>query len=173
MPTNPSAAAVRTAEAIQSALFRAGAGVTTISDATMASIIHAEFAEVIRLGEDLKDELALYLAGNRKDPPSEELQAFSEALNKVGEKVAAVNTLLGNGASNKAVKIGAISQRQALVLFAKDHGGVLKANEAKKALVEMGLLTANGNASAAVHTALTRSKQFRKVGRGEYALVGE
>ena len=67
-----------------------------------------------------------------------------------------------------------LTQVQALVKIAKDSGtNRFRIKEAKKLLVEAGLVKSKKNASTILLTAVQRSEKFKRVAPGEYELLPE
>lgn len=65
-----------------------------------------------------------------------------------------------------------LTQVQALVKIAKDSGhNRFRLNDAKKILVDAGLVKSKKNASTILFTAIQRSERFRRVAPGEYELL--
>ena len=63
------------------------------------------------------------------------------------------------------------TQLEVLVNIAKRNNGRIKAAEARRALVAMGLTKSVKNAPSIFHTVITRSGRFERVGPGEYRLI--
>ncbi len=103
------------------------------------------------------------------------------ALAAVEEDASAVHkTLLllgvnGNGTKMRFPRLSLVgmTHNQAFVTLAKANGGRLLAKVARRALLDASLLKNPKTASSAVFTGLTRSKDFEKVGPGEYKLVAD
>jgi hypothetical protein len=65
-----------------------------------------------------------------------------------------------------------LTQVQALVKIAKDSGtNRFKLREAKKVLLEAGLVKSKKNAATILFTAIQRSEKFKRVAPGEYELI--
>lgn len=62
------------------------------------------------------------------------------------------------------------SQKQILILIASRNNGLLVANQAVKQMSEAGVFGNPENASSSVYSALKRSKEFERVGKGIYKL---
>ena len=91
--------------------------------------------------------------------------------NGVGEKLSSPDTLISElkGLKNKT---GRKNQMQALLTIAARNGGQLKPKEAKKIMVEAGLIKTPKNAASIVYALIARSEKFERIASGEYKLIG-
>jgi hypothetical protein len=69
-------------------------------------------------------------------------------------------------------QVRGLTQHQALERIAKANNGRFKLVDAKKVLVAAGLVTTPKNAYSILAGAIRRGAKFRKVGPGEYELIG-
>ena len=63
-----------------------------------------------------------------------------------------------------------LTHRQAVVVIARHNGGTLKAQDAKKILIQAGVMSSTKNSTNMTHNAIIQSGQFDRIGRGEYRL---
>ncbi len=65
-----------------------------------------------------------------------------------------------------------LTQVEALVKIAKDNGNNrFRLQDAKRTLVDAGLVKSKKNASVILYTAIQRSEKFKRVAPGEYELI--
>jgi hypothetical protein len=99
-----------------------------------------------------------------------------EALNAVG---LAINVWKTKGPVAAKIELNpylrefkGLTQVQALVKIAKDNGNNrFKMKEAKRLLLEAGLVKSKKNANTILFTAIQRSEKFKRVAPGEYELL--
>ncbi len=65
-----------------------------------------------------------------------------------------------------------MTQTNALVAIARKGNGVLRANEAKRILLQAGMILTPKNAAAIIYTLIKRSDRFERVKPGVYKLIG-
>ena len=104
-------------------------------------------------------------------------------LAQVDEQVRAVETTLHllrqNGASQEpeifkslVSELKGKKQLDAMRLIASKNKGILKVNDAKRLMLEAGLIHNPKNAASILYTLISRSGEFEKVEPGEYKLIG-
>jgi hypothetical protein len=67
-------------------------------------------------------------------------------------------------------KLRKLTQVQALMVIAKHHGGVIRAQEAKRLLIKAGVMRETKNSTNIIHAVIVRSEKFERVRPGEYRL---
>ncbi len=70
-------------------------------------------------------------------------------------------------------KLRKLTQVQALTVIAKHYGGTFKAQEAKRLLIQAGVMRETKNSTNIIHAVIVRSEKFEKVRPGEYRLKAE
>ena len=104
-------------------------------------------------------------------------------LAQVDEQVIAVETTLRllrqNGASQEpeifkslVPELKGKKQLDAMRLIASKNMGILKVTDAKRLMLEAGLIRNPKNAASILYTLISRSGEFEKVEPGEYKLIG-
>lgn len=63
-----------------------------------------------------------------------------------------------------------MSHRQAVVAIAKHNNGTIKAQEAKRLMIQAGVMRDTKNSTHMVHNAIITSERFERIGRGEFRL---
>jgi hypothetical protein len=63
-----------------------------------------------------------------------------------------------------------MSHTQAVVAIAKNNGGVVKAQDAKRLMIQAGVMRDTKNSTHMVHNAIINSDRFDRIGRGEFRL---
>ena len=67
-------------------------------------------------------------------------------------------------------KLRKLTQVQALTVIAKHYGGTFKAQEAKRLLIQAGVMRETKNSTNIIHAVILRSEKFERVRPGEYRL---
>jgi hypothetical protein len=67
-------------------------------------------------------------------------------------------------------KLRNLTQVQALVVIAKHHNGIVRAQEAKRLLIQAGVMRETKNSTNIIHAVILRSEKFERVRPGEYRL---
>jgi len=70
------------------------------------------------------------------------------------------------GASN----LRGMSHRKAVIAIARNNGGIVRAQEAKRLMIQAEVMKDTKNATHMVHNAIITSERFERIGRGEYRL---
>jgi len=63
-----------------------------------------------------------------------------------------------------------LSQKQAVIAIAKANGGVIKAQYAKRLMIEAGIMKNTKNSTRMVHNAIINSERFDRIAPGEFRL---
>ena len=120
------------------------------------------------------------LVGKLRQERDDAEKRFAEA----NEKLKAVEITLGlvSGNESPSTSVGPANsimenlrgktQPEALTMIASANNGMLKVKEAKRLMLEAGLISNPKNASSIMYTLIGRMSNFEKVGRGEYRLTG-
>ncbi len=121
----------------------------------------------------LRDRLQL-----RKARYSQKLVEVDEQLKAVGLTV----SLLSRGEERESEEqplavapneIRGMTQVEALVYIARNNANRVKIVPAKKLLAKAGVMKLTKNSYNILYTVINRSEKFKKVGPGEYELLGE
>jgi len=67
-------------------------------------------------------------------------------------------------------KLRGLSHAQAVVVIARQSGGVLKAQDAKRIMIAAGIMRETKNSTNMTHNAIIQSGKFDRIGRGEFRL---
>jgi hypothetical protein len=67
-------------------------------------------------------------------------------------------------------KLRKLTQVQALVVIAKHNNGIIRAQEAKRLLINAGVMRQTKNSTNIIHAVILRSEKFERVRPGEYRL---
>ncbi len=87
------------------------------------------------------------------------------------EKPNILDVLVAELKEHKA-QTGQKDQMAAIITIASSNGGRLRVKEAKKIMVEAGLIETPRNAASVIYALISRSEKFEWVARGEYRLIG-
>lgn len=68
--------------------------------------------------------------------------------------------------------IASMTQVQALVAIARRQNGLIRAQEAKRLLIDAGRMRKTKNSTSVIHSVIIRSERFERVNPGEYRLKG-
>jgi hypothetical protein len=63
-----------------------------------------------------------------------------------------------------------LSHKQAVIAIAKFYGGVIKAQYAKRLMIEAGVMSNTKNSTRMVHNAIINSDRFERIAPGEFRL---
>jgi hypothetical protein len=63
-----------------------------------------------------------------------------------------------------------LSHRQAVIEIARYQGGTVRAQDAKRILIESGCMSKTKNSTNMTHNAIVQSGAFERIGKGEYRL---
>jgi hypothetical protein len=63
-----------------------------------------------------------------------------------------------------------LSQKQAVIAIARFNGGVIKAQHAKRLMIEAGVMSNTKNSTRMVHNAIINSERFDRIAPGEFRL---
>ena len=69
-----------------------------------------------------------------------------------------------------SANIRGLSHKQAVVAIAKFNGGVIKAQQAKRQMIEAGIMRNTKNSTRMVHNAIVNSDRFDRIAPGEFRL---
>ncbi len=67
-------------------------------------------------------------------------------------------------------RLHGLSHRQAVIAIAKHNGGALVAQDAKRLMIEAGIMRETKNSTHMVHNAIINSERFERTGRGTFRL---
>ena len=67
-------------------------------------------------------------------------------------------------------KLKGMTQMNAIVAIARSRGGVIRAQDAKKIMIEARIMRSTKNATNMTHNVFARSDSFERIGPGEYRL---
>jgi len=70
-------------------------------------------------------------------------------------------------------KLRGLSHKKAVLVIARQNGGVITAQDAKRIMIQAGVLKEGKNSTHMVHNAIISSEKFDRVGRGEYRLKND
>ncbi len=112
---------------------------------------------------------------------AEEAEQLRSKLKVIEGRAIAVALAIEVWKSSKGTKVAAdpylrefkgMTQVQGLIKIAKDNGNNrFRLQDAKKILLEAGLVKSKKNASVILYTAIQRSEKFKRVAPGEYELI--
>lgn len=71
---------------------------------------------------------------------------------------------------NPPLSLRGLSQKQAVIAIAKANGGVVKAQDAKRLMIEAGIMKNTKNSTRMVHNAIINSERFDRIAPGEFRL---
>ena len=69
-----------------------------------------------------------------------------------------------------AASLRGLSHKKAVVAIARHNGGIIKAQEAKRMMIQAGIMRDTKNSTHMVHNAIITSDRFERIGRGEFRL---
>jgi hypothetical protein len=67
-------------------------------------------------------------------------------------------------------KLKHLSHRQAVIVLARHNGGTIKAQDARRILIQSGIMSDTKNSTNMAHNAILQSGAFERIGRGEFRL---
>jgi hypothetical protein len=67
-------------------------------------------------------------------------------------------------------KLRGMTQLDAIITIAKDNGGIVRAQEAKRLMIKAGIMRNTKNATNMTHNVFSRSDRFERIGPGEFKL---
>lgn len=125
--------------------------------------------EAIRYLQTFKNEIAA-----KKEQLDKQLEHLNSTIAMLLEPPvqAHVTLHLSNEATVFPVnKVRNMTQKQALVTIAKHFGGTVKAQEAKRIMIQAGVMRETKNSTNIIHAVILRSDLFERTGTpGEYRL---
>src|SRR5439155_17025870 len=108
---------------------------------------------------------------NRLAQTDAEIQAVSTTLRLLKNGHEATGTLATKSLLIPASVFVGKTQRAALAEIAKRNGGIVKVGEARRILIDAGVIRDAKNTWGLLYTTMSRSPEFEKSGRGQFMLV--
>jgi hypothetical protein len=100
----------------------------------------------------------------------QEIEHISSTISSLQQGSTINEQQIRTGGPSLLARLAGMSQTQGLVAIARANNGVIKAQEAKRILIEAGRMTKTKNSTSAIHTLINRSGRFERIAPGTYRL---
>jgi hypothetical protein len=127
-----------------------------------------------------REQAIAYLANMKRNLTArkDELMRPVQELDKEVEHVTATLAILLRNKTSEAIeqsefpleKLRGLSQTQAVIAIARHNGGVIKAQDAKRIMIQAKVMRDTQNSTNMTHNAILQSEKFERIGRGEFRL---
>ena len=88
-------------------------------------------------------------------------------------RVADINNVSVEVTISPELKLRGMTHSQAVVAIAKQNGGIVRAQDAKRMMIKAGIMSQTKNSTNMTHNAILRTEKFDRVGPGEFRLKSE